>query len=324
VSIAIVTAVSIGACGDDPTKLDDGAPTPSGAPRQDHSPDGPSGGGGPGGSTAPGDVPTNSPGGKAFFISDIHPMLAPNCGTCHDSAGPGPNWIIKADAEKSYSLMFQLGYVSMDSRILNKGPHGGVTTNVLTDTQKQTFVKWVSMEIKDGGSLALPNVLDKLSTCIDKTKFDAIGLGALRTIQRNDGNNTNNVTPWNENANRCTGCNNARCMDCHSADPGSGFSNAIGNQALPADYTFNQTKLTNPTYLQKYFGVSPTGDPIASHAIENKALATSKDVAYTHPYFTLTDVQVTAIQAFVDDATARYKAGTCGTATPPATPPATP
>lgn len=267
------------------------------------------------GGTTSGGTPTNSPTGKAFFTANVYPFLQSGCGGCHVT-GPGTKWQT-GDADGTYTMLFSLGYVAVDSRILLKGAHGGVTTNVLTQQQKDTFTTWVNQEIKDGGVKATPNVLEKIATCIDQTKFDAIQLGQLRTIQRTNNNNTNNVTNWAENANRCTGCNNAPCRDCHTADDATNFKMAIGYPGLAQDYTFQQTKLTNPAFLQKYFGIDPTGNPIASNAIENKSIATSKDHAYTHPYFTLTAAQKAAIQAFVDDAVTKYKAGTCtGTATP--------
>ena len=37
-----------------------------------------------------------------------------------------------------------------------------------------------------------------------------------------------------------------------------------------------------------------------------------KAKAYTHPMYRLTPEMQTAIQAFVDDAVEKYKAGTCG------------
>jgi hypothetical protein len=95
--------------------------------------------------------------------------------------------------------------------------------------------------------------------------------------------------------------------------------NAYGNNNFQPDYTFQQSKLSTPNYIQHYFGTDATGNPIASLGVQNKSDATAKGVAYSHPYFTLTTAQITAIQAFTDDAIAKYKAGTC-TAPPPPTP----
>lgn len=277
---------------------------------------------GTGGPSDPsGPTPTNSPTGKDYFIANVYPFLQTGCAGCHVSGAAGaPIWMGK-DADSSYALQFSNGFVIETSPLLSKPAHGGSTSNVLTASQKDTYLKWVAMEKKDGGTKAQPNVLEKISGCMDATKFQAIGLQNLRTIQRTNNNNTNNVNPWNENANRCTGCNQAPCQRCHSGDAASNFVMAIGNDTLPPDYTFEQTKLTNPAYLQHYFGTDATGNPVASHGIENKAAATAKAPAYSHPYFQLTQAQITAIDAFVQDAITKYKAGTCtGTTPPPATP----
>jgi hypothetical protein len=198
------------------------------------------------------------------------------------------------------------------SRIVLKPAHGGVTNNVLTPAQIQTYNQWVEMELKDGGEKAPPNVLEKLGSCFDREKFDAMQMGQWRTTRRTIGNNINNVTPWNENANNCTGCDNAPCSTCHSADPATNFSCAVGNNLLPPDTTFENTKLTSPAYITKFFGVSPEGKPIPSDGIKKKSEATMKDKAYTHPMYRLTDRQQAALDAFVQDVIQKYNAGTCG------------
>jgi hypothetical protein len=269
----------------------------------------------PGGTTTPGGtptVPTNSPKGKEFFKAQVHPFMATSCGGCHDATGPGPSWITKADAEKSYLQLATVGYVVPNSRVVQKPAHGGSTTNVLSPAQIKTYNDWVAMEGKDGGTKAAPNILEKLGTCFDRQKFDAMQMGQWRTTRRTNNNNTNNVTPWNENANNCTGCDNAPCTTCHSSDPATNYSNAVGNTLLPADTTFNNTKLTNPAYITKFFGVSPDGKPIASDGLKKKSDATKKDKAYTHPMYNLNANQLAAITAFVDDTVTKFNAGTCG------------
>jgi hypothetical protein len=329
--IALAAATAVAACGGgaDQNSLggDDSSDPGQGGTGGGKTGGGSTGGGaagpstGQGGPTDPsGPTPTNSPTGKDFFIANVYPFLQSGCAACHVSgAGGAPKWM-GADPDSSYALQFANGFVITNSAILTKPAHGGSTTNVLTTAQKDTYSKWIAMETAGGGAKAQPNVLDKISGCIDATKLQAIGLQNVRTIQRTANNNTNNVTPWNENANRCTGCNQAACRDCHSGDAASSFVMAIGNNALPATYTFDQTKLTNPAYLQKYFGTDATGKPVASHAIENKMTAVSKGVAYSHPYFTLTAAQIAGIDAFVQDAITKYNANTCTPATPPATP----
>lgn len=261
--------------------------------------------------TPSGPVATNSPAGKEFYKTNVHPALAQKCGACHGTAGPGPAWLTSADAELSYSQLFSQGYVVQQSRMTTKPAHGGSTTNVLSSAEIQKYNEWVAMELKDGGQKAPPNILEKLGSCFDRQKFDAMQLGQWRTTRRTNNNNTNNVTPWNENANNCTGCDNAPCTTCHSSDPATNFNNAVGNPILPAETTFANTKMTAPAYITKYFGVSPDGKAVASDGIKKKSDATMKDKAYTHPMYQLTAAQQTALDAFVTDVVTKFNAGTC-------------
>jgi hypothetical protein len=141
--------------------------------------------------------------------------------------------------------------------------------------------------------------LAHLANCLDKDKFDNIGLGTLVTTPR-----------ASEKPTSCTGCNGASCNMCHSDGAGD-FVMAIGNAVLPNDYTFNETKKTTPPYLQKYIDVGPTG-PEASKAIEKFADMTAGGPAYSHPMYVVPAGVAAGIAAFVDDAVAKYDAGTCG------------
>ena len=207
---------------------------------------------------------------------------------------------MRSDGEKSYAFLFQLGYVAKTSRLLEKGPHASGAP-ALTVEQTEKVRTWIDLELEDRGENAPLTILDKLAGCLDATKFSKIGFETLTTTRRET-----------EDAATCTGCNQAPCSTCHSSDPGSGFMMALGNPVVPAERTFEGTKKTAPPYLQKYLGVSPTGDPVASHAIALKAAATAKDAAYTHPMFTLPPATTTALDAFVDDAIQRYGARACG------------
>jgi mono/diheme cytochrome c family protein len=328
VGIALAAAAAVAAC--------DAGPTDTLSNGEDGEVGGNGGGKGKGGSKGGGDqegdapgapaspgtenpgpsgpVPTNSSAGKEFYKTQVHPFLSQQCAGCHQTQGPGPAWITANDAEKSYAQLLQVGYVVRQSRIVLKPAHGGVTNNVLSPAQAQTYNQWVEMELKERGDKAPPNVLEKLGSCFDRQKFDAMQMGQWRTTRRTAANNTNNVTPWNENANNCTGCDNAPCSTCHSADPATNFINAVGNPVLgdSATHTFEQTKLTNPAYITKFFGTSPEGKPIASDGIKKKSEATMKDKAYTHPMYRLTDRQQAALDAFVQDVIQKYNAGTCG------------
>ena len=99
-----------------------------------------------------------------------------------------------------------------------------------------------------------------------------------------------------------------------SADAATGFVNAVDNAIFrdQPDYTFEESKLTMPPYITKYFGVSPEGKAMASNGLKKKSISTQQAPAYQHPMFTLTANQQAALDAFVTDAVTRYNAGQCG------------
>jgi hypothetical protein len=261
-----------------------------------------------------GTAKTNSETGKAFFAASVHPFLAAKCAGCHEAGGIGnPTWLVKTEAAKTYENVYTNGWViPVGSRMLDKGVHASGGAPALTDAEKATFLSWVAMEVKDGGQKAQVNVLEKFGDCLDPALFAQIGLEKLVTTRRTKDNNANAVTPWDENANECTGCNAAPCRTCHSLDDATGFVMALGNPNVPAAMTFEETKKILPPYLQKYVSTGPDGKPAASNGLEKKADATRRDRAYTHPMFTIpTDVK-TKLDAFVSAAIAKYAAGQCG------------
>ncbi len=252
--------------------------------------------------------------GKDYFAANVHPMLAQKCGACHDQGGSGnPAWIFKGDAAKSYDLVYALGYVTpTGSRLVDKGVHSGGGGPALTDGEKTTVLAWVAMEVTAGTAKAGPSKLEKFGGCLDATKFAEIGLEKLVTTRRQAANNTNNVQPWEEGANTCTGCDNTPCRACHSLDDATGFILALGNPNLPANITFEETKKVTPAYLQKYVTAGPDGNPMKSDGLLKKAAATTKDRAHTHPMFVITPDMQSRIDAFVNDALVRYAAKQCG------------
>jgi hypothetical protein len=268
-------------------------------------------GAGSGTGTTPGTLPTASKAGKAFFIKSVDPILETKCSGCHTPGGIGnPSWMAKADAAKTYDIIYLNAYAVAQSRIVIKGVHSNGSAPELTAAEKSTWAQWIQLETADGGQKTQTNVLEKFGTCFDKTKFDAIKLGDLRTIRRQNGNNPQNLT---ENANNCTGCDNKPCSTCHSSDDVTGFVNAIGNNILPADYTFEQTKLLNPAFIRQYVSTTPTGEPMYNPGLMTKSTNTiEKAPAYSHPMFKITPTMETAIQDFVNDAITKQKAGTCG------------
>jgi hypothetical protein len=257
---------------------------------------------------------TNSTSGKAYFTANVFPVLAAKCAACHEAGGAGnPTWLVKTDAARTYENIYANGWVlPAGSRILEKGVHAGGAAPALTEPERATVLTWIATEAKDGGNRSQVSVLEKLGGCLDPQLFAQIGLEKLQTSRRTEGNNTNAVTPWNENANTCTGCNAAPCRTCHSLDDATGFVMALGNPNVPASTTFEETKKILPPYLQKYVATGPDGTPVPSGGLGKKSDATRRDRAYTHPMFTIpADVQ-TRIDAFVNAALAKYAAGQCG------------
>ncbi len=277
------------------------SPSPSGGER------GPA----PGAPAEPGTLPSNSTAGKDFFAKNLQPILEAKCATCHTAGGAGtPTYIVKGDPSKTYDMVYLNGFAVSASRIVAKGIHAGGAALELSPAEKSTFAEWIAIEVKDGGAKAQTNVLEKFGSCFDRAKFDAIGLGQLRTTRRQTDNNPLNQR---ENANNCTGCDNAPCRTCHSADDVTGFVLAIGNPLLPADYTFEQTKKLSPPFIRQYVATTPTGDPQFNPGIMNKSTNTvEKGLAYSHPMFRVSPAMQTAMEAFVNDAIAKYVAGTCG------------
>jgi hypothetical protein len=299
-ALAIASALVVSACADegDPTSLIGGSEAAINGGKA-----------GPGAKTGGGSQSTTPKiSAKQYFAANVQTTLGASCGGCH-SAGPAPIWIAPQDVEKSYALQFQRGYVTNVSAIMRKGAHatGGPA---LTNDQTQKFATWVELEVKERGDKAPASVLEKLGGCLDLAKFKAIGFEKLVTVPRTAKNNPKGET---ENTDECVGCNQTQCSSCHSADPGSGFLMALGNDVFEADHTFNETKSVTPPYIQKYFGMDVTGTPIASKAIKAKSDATvNTGKAYQHPMFVLTPEMDVAIEKFVDDAISKYKAGSCG------------
>lgn len=315
--IAVLAAAAVAACGSpdsggltardpnnqDPNDTDDTPGETSG-----QTPGTPAAPGTPG---TPGTLPTNSKAGKAFYEKEVHPFLDTKCASCHSAGGVGnPTWTVKGDAAKTYDMIYLNAYATAASRVLLKGVHSGGAAQALTPEEKTKWGQWIALEVADGGQKAQVNVLEKFGTCFDKAKFDAIGLGQVRTIRRQTGNNPTNQT---ENADRCTGCDQAACNKCHSADDSTGFIMALGNQIFPAEYTFEETKKTDPSFIRQYVSTTPTGEPQFNPGLMTKGTNTvEKGKAYSHPMYKLTPTMQGAIQAFVEDAVTKYKAGTCG------------
>jgi len=313
--IALCAAAAVAACGnDDSGSLTDGTDRGNpGGSSGTTTPGGNTPGSTPGGTTtpAPGNLPTGSAEGKAFFVSDVFPFLSTKCGGCHAAGGAGnPSWVAAGDGAKTYDLVYLNAYATENSRIVVKGVHSGGTAPELTAPEKTTWATWLAKEASGGAKPVQQSVLEKFGECFDKAKFDAIGFNNLRTTRRQNGNNPKNL---NENANNCTGCDNAPCRSCHTFDDVTGFVMAVGAGNVGPDYTFENTKKLNPPFIRQYVGTTPTGEPTFNPGIKTKSTNTvEQGAAYSHPMYKLTPAMEQAIQAFVDDAITKYKAKTCG------------
>jgi MYXO-CTERM domain-containing protein len=150
--------------------------------------------------------------------------------------------------------------------------------------------------------------LDRLGPLFDRAKFDAMRMGKWKTSIRTKDNNVNAVTPWEENANNCTGCK-AACSTCHSKNGETKFVNAEGNAILPKDYTFDQTK--KQPFIGAFFELNENGKPVASQAVNAKSDATKLAKSYSHPLFSVRAKDRNAIAAFQKDVLDKYYADPC-------------
>ncbi len=272
---------------------------------------GSSGGGGssgttPGSSSSGGVTPPDqpppgitSPSAKEYFIKTVFPELTTSCGGCHNppgSAGAPTFW--NADASTAYTSVEARGYITTASMLLRKGQHTGPA---LTPQATADVSSWLAQEAQVRGNNVPVNILSKLGTCVDATKFQAITLDKLRTIKRT-----------NENANNCTGCNQAPCESCHATGEYAMHANFgnLGTQTALA-LKGNTMSPEGIFIISKYISTNGT-TLVASSALKDKATATSTGVPYSHPMFTVTPAMATAIDAFAQDIITKYNAKTCG------------
>ncbi|WP_394838812.1 hypothetical protein LVJ94_18130 [Pendulispora rubella] len=309
---ALAAAVLAAACSQGPQgTLEVGDEGGNGAGNGNGGGNGAGNGAGNGGGNGGGGIPNQPPpppsgpgsvesaGHKAFNAS-VYPKIG-RCVECHANGTAGAPKFLTTDANTSYQGLDARGLIVPNSLVLTKGSHASGAAPALDAAQSQAVQEWLTQEAADrGGQQAPENILEKMGGCLDEAKFKAIGFQNLTTTKRQG-----------ENRNNCTGCDNAKCRTCHTGGDG-GFYMAAGSNLDTS--TFQETKSVK--YIVKYLGLNGT-EPVASNAIQAKADATAKDKPYSHPLFTLKPEMKTAIDAFVNDAIAKYKAGSCGQANPP-------
>jgi cytochrome c553 len=237
-----------------------------------------------------------------YFDSTVYPELVSTCAPCHASGANGAPTMMAPPADTTYSELDALGLIVPSSLLLSKGSHDNGSAPALTSQEQTDITTWLGMEAQEAsGTSAPPNVLAQVAACASQTEWNAIGWGKLRTTPRTD-----------ENADKCSGCNNAMCASCHDGGE-QGFFMAEGSDIEPAGTTFSQT-FSGPsmmTYIIQYFGLNGT-TPVASNGIMLKQQAVATGPAYSHPMFTMSANMQTALNKFVNDAITSYTSGTCG------------
>jgi hypothetical protein len=302
-----VTALAA-ACGDDPSKLDNGdgiaaPPSSSGVGQPGNQTPGPNG--------APAAKPTPAdnappPGvtdnkAKAYFVMTVYPSMMGTCGSCHAPPGSqgAPVYLSSTSATDAYNGIEARGYIVPNSMLLKKGAHEGPA---LTADQVTMIAHWMDLETEVRGAAAPVNLMAKLGNCLDQTKFTAIGLANLRTVPRT-----------NENTDNCTGCNNEPCQTCHSQGEMTMHAYFQGNLGTK---TFDVLKAngTSPqgTYLiSKYITTNGT-NLVPGTGIQDKATVTQAGPRYSHPMFKVSATMSAAITAFAQDAITKFNAKQCG------------
>ena len=269
------------------------------------SPSGDNGGNSSGNGNGSNPPPAAGPGSTTstahqYFVANVYPSLESTCGGCHNGGADGaPKFMVANDANATYSNLDARANVIVEaasSQLLKQGSHDSGKAPALTADQTTKINTWLADEATERVGKAAPvNVLSKIGSCLDQTKFDAIGFDKLATTKRNG-----------ENANNCEGCNNAPCRTCHTGGDG-GFYMAAGSGLDKTTFAKSQTT----PFIAKYLGLNGT-TPVASNAIMTKSQATQTGAPYSHPMFTLSPAMQTSLDAFVNDAITKYQNKQCG------------
>ncbi len=299
--VAIVGAAIVAACGSDPDTLDPqfrGNDNGTGAPGSVTEPGAAPAASSPADKTPPPGVTDNK--AKTFFVQTVYPSLMGTCGGCHSPPGSAgaPTFLSKTSASDAYTSVEARGYIVPSSMLVRKGSHQGPA---LTNQQNADVTNWLLLESQVRGAQTPVNLLAKLGNCLDQTKFKAILLQDLRTIKRKD-----------ENANNCTGCDQAPCQTCHQQGEYAMHSNfgKLGMATFPA----LQANATSPEGIyiaSKYITTNGT-TLVPSTALKDKATVTATGAKYSHPMFQISTTMDAAITAFAQDAITKYNAKQCG------------
>lgn len=245
-------------------------------------------------------IPAAGPGSadsvaRKFFIEKVFPTLG-TCNVCHATGNLGAPKFLAQDPAVAYQAVDVHALIVDQSLLLTKGTHGGGAAPALDANQTKLVVEWLALESKERVGQAAPvNILEKIGACLDQTLFDAVKFQDLRTTRRD-----------NENANNCTGCNNAPCRTCHTGGDGN-FYMAAGSTLDKNTFAESQ----KAKFIVKYIGLNGT-TPVPSNAIQLKSDATVTDRPYSHPMYTIPAEMKTRLDAFVTTAITKYQNKQCG------------
>jgi hypothetical protein len=282
----LVAAALVGACSGDRGALEELPELSPPSPDQPSTPPTAADAAAPGTAASP---------ARLYFKEKVFSALSA-CAGCHSAGTNGATIFMTTDADGAYTSLDGSGLILSPSPLLTKGPHAlGAAPALDPNTQAPLVQKWLDMEAAERVGAAAPtNILAAVGACMSKDLFTRINLCSAQTKPR-----------VGESGNNCTGCDYRPCYDCHTA----GGSNTGFLCAQNADEAFAGTK-TMP-FLRRYVGLAGV-EPVPSKALVNKSVAT-KTASNTavHPWYELDVSRQKALDAFVNDAIAKYKAGGC-------------
>jgi hypothetical protein len=235
-----------------------------------------------------------------FFTAQVYPKVNAECGSCHVSGAAGAPKFFGADAPTTYQSFDVNGYIAQNSRILAKGPHAGGAAAALTADTTAKFNEWLVIEASErGGATPATSIWTKIQNCATAADWEPVNTAVrnLRTIRRNG-----------ENANNCTGCNQAQCETCHHIGEYGFWAN--NNRLTSATAAFTEHS-SDALFWQQYLGTNGT-QLVVSPKIKAKADAVATGRPYSHPLFQYAPAVQTAVEAFANGVITKYNAKQCG------------
>lgn len=278
------------------TLADDGSEDGGGSADDGSGGDTSSGGNGSGGSSGS-SMPT---GAHDFFVSQVYPAIATDCGSCH-AVDPNPRFLA-ASAEASYTAIINytpsLIAIPDNSNLVLHGEHTGPAPTASQDSLLRT---WLQMEADERGLVGgeeepppsgptLQEALEGFAACMDYDDWTATGMNTIAASQTQYGS----------------------CNGCHGQGEGGFIANQINDMDM-----FEQSR--DFPFIKKY--ISGTVDEngafaglVAARRIQNKGLEAEncdQETDNCHPVYSLPPNKVEAVDNFVALTMERYEAGGC-------------